>query len=139
MMLAEHLRPWTEKAMKIEVAPWIREYVVDMDELYTELTLEKAEYKLDGEQCKVLESYKEVLEDHKEAPHVSIYEDVEIKSVQHLKKKNETRGQRVLKIFYLVWENMIMERQEELRKLRKARRSYSKGNLGWEKPQWEKK
>ena len=27
--------------------------------LYTELTLEKAEYKLHGEQCRVLESYKE--------------------------------------------------------------------------------
>ena len=53
----DHLRPWTEKAMKIEVAPWIREYVVDMNELYTELTLEKAEYTLDGEQCQVLESY----------------------------------------------------------------------------------
>ena len=27
--------------MKIEVAPWIRDYVVDMEELYTELKLDK--------------------------------------------------------------------------------------------------
>ena len=47
--------------MKIEVAPWIKEYVVDMEELYTELTLEQEEYKVHGEQCKVLDSYQEAL------------------------------------------------------------------------------
>ena len=40
--LAESLRPWTQQAMKIEVAPWIKDYVVDMDDLYTELKLEKS-------------------------------------------------------------------------------------------------
>ena len=43
--IAEKLRPWTEQAMKIEVAPWIRDYVVDMDDLYSDLTLEKVENK----------------------------------------------------------------------------------------------
>ena len=28
--LAENLRPHMERAMKIEVAPWIKEYVTDM-------------------------------------------------------------------------------------------------------------
>ena len=96
-MLADKLRPWTEKAMKIEVAPWIKEYVVDMDELYTELSLERAEYKLSREQCKVLESYKEVFKDPEEVICGAINEDVEIKSVQYLKKKNETRRQKGFK------------------------------------------
>ena len=33
LTLAEDLRPHTELAMKIEVAPWIKEYVTEMDEL----------------------------------------------------------------------------------------------------------
>ena len=40
LALAEELRPWTELAMKIEVAPWIKDYVDDMDNLYSELTVE---------------------------------------------------------------------------------------------------
>ena len=39
--IADSLRPYTADPMKIEVAPWIRDYVVDMEELYTELALEK--------------------------------------------------------------------------------------------------
>ena len=39
--LAKDLRPHTAKRMKMEPAPWIKDYVVDMEELYTELTLEK--------------------------------------------------------------------------------------------------
>ena len=39
--IARKLRPFMEQAMKIEVAPWIRDYVVNMDELCCELTLEK--------------------------------------------------------------------------------------------------
>ena len=40
-VLAQSIRPFMERAIKIEVAPWIRDYVVDMEELYTELSLEK--------------------------------------------------------------------------------------------------
>ena len=39
--IAESVRPFAEHAMKIEVAPWLKGYNVEMDELYTELTLEK--------------------------------------------------------------------------------------------------
>ena len=39
--ISNRLRPYTADAMKIEVAPWIRDYVVDMEDLYTELTLEE--------------------------------------------------------------------------------------------------
>ena len=99
MVLAEHLRSWTEKAMKIEVAPWIREYVVDMAELYTELTLERAEYMLHGEQCKVLESYIEAFEisEPEEAHFNIISEYFEIKSGKRSTKKNNTGRQNAFK------------------------------------------
>ena len=60
MALAEEIRPFTEQAMKIEVAPWIKDYVVDMDELYTELSLEKINNELKGEKTNVVEDYKEL-------------------------------------------------------------------------------
>ena len=60
MALAEKIRPFTEQAMKIEVAPWIQDYVVDMEELYTELTLEKVHYRLQGEKTIVVDDYKKL-------------------------------------------------------------------------------
>ena len=48
--------------MKIEVAPWIRDYVVDMDELYTELTLEKIQNKPYGPDGWVLGHYLEMFD-----------------------------------------------------------------------------
>ena len=41
MSVASLMRPDTEQAMKIEVAPWIKDYVTDMDDLYTDLKLTK--------------------------------------------------------------------------------------------------
>ena len=61
--LAEDLRPHMEQAMKIEVAPWIREYVTDMDNLYSELTLEKLDNKPSGNESKKLDTYKELFMD----------------------------------------------------------------------------
>ena len=49
--------------MKIEVAPWIRDYVVDMDDLYTELTLEKLKNKPTGREAKTVKDYKELFDD----------------------------------------------------------------------------
>ena len=60
LTLAEELRPHTAQAMKIEVAPWIREYVTEMDELYSELTLEKQYNKPRGQDRRKLENYKEL-------------------------------------------------------------------------------
>ena len=51
--------------MKMEPAPWIRDYVVDMEELYTELTLEKINKKLFREERRKLENYKELFTLHK--------------------------------------------------------------------------
>ena len=42
------MQEYTEEAMKIEMAPWVQNYTVPMDELYTELTLEQIENKPTG-------------------------------------------------------------------------------------------
>ena len=61
--IADNLRPYTSEAMKIEVAPWIRDYVVDLEELYTQLTLEKIHNKIAGECTKTLKDYREVFDE----------------------------------------------------------------------------
>ena len=58
--LAEDLKPHMVEAMKIEVAPWIKEYVTDVDDLYTELSLEKLNDKACGQHREELNSYKEL-------------------------------------------------------------------------------
>ena len=60
MALVEQIRPFTEQAMKIEVAPWIHDYVVDMEKLYTELTLEKVHNILEGEETNVVDDYRDL-------------------------------------------------------------------------------
>ena len=49
--------------MKIELAPWIREYVTDMDNLYSELTLEKLDNTPYGNEPNKLDTYKELFMD----------------------------------------------------------------------------
>ncbi len=49
--------------MKIEVAPWIRDYVADMDDLYCELTLEKLRNKPSGPDAKHIDHYEELFVD----------------------------------------------------------------------------
>ena len=49
--------------MKIEVAPWIREYETDMDNLYSELTLEKLDNKPYSNEPNKLNTYKELFMD----------------------------------------------------------------------------
>ena len=68
LVLAESLRPWTERAMKIEVAPWIREYVTEMQELYCELTLEEVSYKPSGKSKTKIENYTNLFDEHAEVP-----------------------------------------------------------------------
>ena len=68
LILAEKLRPWTQRAMKIEVAPWIRDYVVEMQELYCQLTLEKIFYKAFGKKSLAIEHYQVLFEEHAQVP-----------------------------------------------------------------------
>ena len=65
LTIAEELRPYTADAMKIEVAPWIRDYVVDMEELYTELALEKIHNKPAWQESQVLNHYSDLFENCK--------------------------------------------------------------------------
>ena len=57
LSLAENLRPWTKRAMKIEVAPWIKDYVTEMQELYCELILEEVACKPFGLDKTIIEHY----------------------------------------------------------------------------------
>ena len=62
--LAEKLRPHIEEAMKMELAPWIKDYEVEMDKLYCELTLEQLEKQLSGVKGQRLTDYKELFDEH---------------------------------------------------------------------------
>ena len=55
--LIDELQEYTEKAMKIEMAPWIESYTVDMEDLYTELSLEQIENKPTGPISEKLDNY----------------------------------------------------------------------------------
>ena len=58
--LAKILKPDTARAMKIEVAPWIQDYVVDMNELYCELEIETVYNKIHGEETKLIDDYRKL-------------------------------------------------------------------------------
>ena len=60
LCLAEKLKPFTEEKMKIEPFPWFEGHLINMDEIYTELTLEKVEMKLLREERKKLRRYDEI-------------------------------------------------------------------------------
>ena len=65
MSLAEELRPNTQEAMKIEMAPWVRDYNVNMEDLYSELSLEKIENKPMGLWGQRLDSYTDMFKESK--------------------------------------------------------------------------
>ena len=58
--IAEKLKPHVERRMKIEPFPWLRDYYVDMNKLYTELILEKIENEVLGEKRITLHNHKEM-------------------------------------------------------------------------------
>ena len=74
MSLAEELRPYTQDAMKIEMAPWIRDYNVKMEDLYSELSLEKIENKPTGLWEQRLDSYTDMFKESK-------YENFRVKKI----------------------------------------------------------
>ena len=62
--LAEELRPVTEDLIKIEMAPWIKGYVSDMHDLYTELEIDQLEHKpKTPEKRTPLKDYTEIFQD----------------------------------------------------------------------------
>ena len=80
--------------MKIEVAPWIQEYVTEMDDLYTDLTLEKVDNRLIGGKDSKLYDYREVFSDYKE-----IFDDTKGKGYKFfpcLNSEDGREGERIL-------------------------------------------
>ena len=64
MTIAEDLKPYTEDAMKIDTAPWMKACTeVNMHELYTELTLERLENQAKGTKGIPISDYKEMFAD----------------------------------------------------------------------------
>ena len=64
LSIAEKLKPFTEEKMKIQPFRWFEGYLIDMDELYSELTLEKVERKLLRDERIKLGGYKEMFNCH---------------------------------------------------------------------------
>ena len=53
--------------MKLEPFPWLKDYLIYMDELYTELTLQKLNNTGFGETGKTLGNYKDMFEEDSES------------------------------------------------------------------------
>ena len=68
LTLAENLRPWTQRAMKIEVAPWIRDYVTEMQELYCQLIIKKIAYMPFGKKMTTVKSYEDLFDQNAQVP-----------------------------------------------------------------------
>ena len=58
--LVEDLKEDTEETMRIEMAPWVQNYTVKMEDLYTELTLDQMENKPAGPVPVKLDSYRDL-------------------------------------------------------------------------------
>ena len=70
--VAESIRPHTKQAMKMEVAPWIRDYVVDTEELYTEVELEEIRSTSTGEETVVIKDYRELFANYNAVENVNV-------------------------------------------------------------------
>ena len=62
--IAEELRPYTEDMTKIELSPWAKSVTADMENIYTELTLEKVGDTIKGQKTTPLGHYKEMFVEH---------------------------------------------------------------------------
>ena len=60
VLLADNLRPFIEKTTKLEMAPWVKAYTVDMDKLYTDSVLDRIENTPSGEEFKLITNYREL-------------------------------------------------------------------------------
>ena len=58
VLLADNLRPFIEKTTKLEMAPWVKAYTVDMDKLYTDSVLDGIENTPSGEELKPITNYR---------------------------------------------------------------------------------
>ena len=92
--LIEELKEYTEKAMKIEMNPWVQNYAVPMDELYTELTLEQIENKPTGPIPVKLESYAELFSENETTDQQQSHPDAS--SEPPRKRSRKIKGKKIL-------------------------------------------
>ena len=90
----EELREYTEEAMKIEMAPWVQNYTLPMDELYTELTLEQIESKPTGPIPVKLESYTELFTEKVTTDQQQCHPDPNLEPPR--KKSRKSKGKKIL-------------------------------------------
>ena len=73
--IAESLKPFTEDRMKLEPFPWVQGYLINMDELYTELTLETLNNTRFGVTGKTLRNYVDMFEENSESGSEHVFEE----------------------------------------------------------------
>ena len=78
--------------MKMEPTPWIKDYEVEMDKLYCELTLEKLENDVSEVKRRPLANYKELFDEHcKHEKDVEITESGSQKEIANRMYQNKWR------------------------------------------------
>ena len=80
--------------MKIDMAPWVQNYTVKMDELYTELTLEQIESKPTGPIPVKLESYTELFTEKETTDQQQCHPDPSPEPPR--KKSRKSKGKKIL-------------------------------------------
>ena len=68
LSVAEELKPFAEQRMNLEPFSWLKDYSIDMDELYTELTLERLNNTKFGERGKILQNYTDMFKHDSKSP-----------------------------------------------------------------------
>ena len=93
--LIEELQEYTEEVMKIEMAPWVQNYTVPMEELYTELTLAQIENKPTGPIPVQLNNYTQLFTTQ-EATDQQETSNIQQNLSTHTRKGKRRRGKKIL-------------------------------------------
>ena len=91
--LVEDLKEDKAETMRIEMAPWVQNYTVPMDELYTELTLDQMENKPTGPVLVKLDNYTDLFV-KKEATQKQQKSDLEKRLP--IQKRRKKKGKKIL-------------------------------------------
>ena len=62
LTIAEKMKAHSKRRMKMEPFPWLRDYHVEMDKLYTELTLEQVHKTVSDEPFRTIMNYENIFE-----------------------------------------------------------------------------
>ena len=90
--LVDDLKEDTAETMRIEMAPWVQNYTVPMDELYTELTLMQMENKPTGPQPVKLNNYTDLFAKKKATPN---QQKSDLESIP-TEKRRKKKGKKIL-------------------------------------------